>query len=197
MRKKEIGTKHQRKLQKYSTNFNEIFTFFLKSYRKGLLTFCGSDVDVKFDIDGPEGKNTFRMFDNGYYKGGKEMVSCHPNIVRAVIIGKKKMSLSRKGKYVGKNNPFFGKKHSKESIKKQIEKRKGSKRSEEFKLNRTGGKSHTAKPVYCYNSKGEFIKKYDCARDTSIDGFDWNSVSKVCRGIRKTHKNHVFSFKSL
>lgn len=93
MRKKEIGTKHQRKLQKYSTNFNEIFTFFLNSYRKGLLTFCGSDVDVKFDIDGPEGKNTFRMFDNGYYKGGKEITSCHPNIVRAVIIGKKSWGL--------------------------------------------------------------------------------------------------------
>lgn len=57
-----------------------------------MLTFCGSEVHVKFDVDGPEGKNTFRMFDNGYYKD-KEITTRHSNIVRAVIIGKKSWGL--------------------------------------------------------------------------------------------------------
>jgi hypothetical protein len=58
-----------------------------------LLSFCGSQVDVIHDVEGPEGKNTFRMFDNGYYKGGKDITTRHPNIVRAVIIGKKSWGL--------------------------------------------------------------------------------------------------------
>lgn len=93
LRKQEIGSKHQRKLQKYSDNFNEIFTFFLQSYRKGLLTFCGAIVNVDFDLDGPEGKHTFRKYDNGDYQMGKPIVSCHPNIVKAVIVGKKSWGL--------------------------------------------------------------------------------------------------------
>lgn len=93
MRKQEIGSKHQRKLQRYSDNFNEIFTFFLQSYRKGLLTFCGAIVNVDFDINGPEGKYTFRKYDNGDYKLGKPIETCHPNIVKAVIVGKKSWGL--------------------------------------------------------------------------------------------------------
>lgn len=69
-----------------------MFSFFLNSYRKGLLTFCGSRVEVKFDINGPEAKNTFRKFDNGDYKM-KEISSRHSNVVRAVIIGKKAWGL--------------------------------------------------------------------------------------------------------
>lgn len=33
------------------------------------------------------------MFDNGYYKGGKDIITCHPNIVRSVLIGKKSWGL--------------------------------------------------------------------------------------------------------
>ncbi len=33
------------------------------------------------------------MFDNGYYKDGKDIATRHPNIVRAVIIGKKSWGL--------------------------------------------------------------------------------------------------------
>lgn len=92
LRKQETGGRHDRKLTKYSQNFNEIFNFFLHSYRKGLLTFCGSRVTVEHDINGPEAKNTFRKFDNGDYKQ-KDIISRHPNIVKAVIIGKKAWGL--------------------------------------------------------------------------------------------------------
>ena len=92
LRKQEIGSKHDRKLTRYSDSFNEIFTFFLSSYRKGSLTFCGSHVRVEFNIDSGEAKNTFRKFDNGDFKG-KDIVSRHPNIVKGVIIGKKAWGL--------------------------------------------------------------------------------------------------------
>jgi hypothetical protein len=88
-----MGNRLDRKLSKYSDNFNEIFNFFLKSYRKGLLTFCGSIVNVEFDVNESEGKNTFRKFDNGQYSGGKPIVTRHPNIVKAVIVGKKSFGL--------------------------------------------------------------------------------------------------------
>jgi hypothetical protein len=34
-------------------------------------------------------KEGFRLYDDGYFKGGKTIKSCHPNMLRAVIIGKK------------------------------------------------------------------------------------------------------------
>lgn len=53
--KKEQGLlkdRHRRRLEKFSGNFNEIFFFFLRSFRKGLLTFAGTNVDVYFDKNG-------------------------------------------------------------------------------------------------------------------------------------------------
>ena len=79
-------------MKKYSQSFSEIFTFFLQSYRKGILTFCGSSVDVIFNVSEIEGKNTFRKFDNGYYNS-QPIITRHPNIVRGVIIGKKSWGL--------------------------------------------------------------------------------------------------------
>ncbi len=46
---------------------------------------------------------------------------------------RKKMSKAKKGKMLGKDNPFFGKKHSKETIAKMIKSREGYKHSEETK----------------------------------------------------------------
>lgn len=91
-RKRLIGSRKERKLQKYSDNFNKIFTFFLKSYRSGILTFCGVDVSVDYDPDGFDGKYTFRQFDNGFFNNNK-LVSQHPNITKGVIVGKKSWGL--------------------------------------------------------------------------------------------------------
>lgn len=78
--------------KKYTDNFNIIFSFFLKSYRCGILTFCGSDVLVNFDINSEEGKFVFRSFENGEYKVTTPTTR-HPNIVKGVIIGKKSWGL--------------------------------------------------------------------------------------------------------
>lgn len=110
---------------------------------------------------------------------------------------KLKMSLSRKGKYLGESNPLFGRKMSPEVVEKLRLKRIGQKRSNEFKKNREGEKNANSKPVYCYTLDMTFVKEYKCARYVVEDGFDWNMVSKVCRGVHKTHKGYVFLFKKL
>lgn len=58
------------------------------SYRKDIITFCGSDVQVEFDINGVSGKEGFRMFEDGHFKN-KVIKSRHPNILKIVLIGKK------------------------------------------------------------------------------------------------------------
>jgi len=90
--KKTKGTRNHRKLQKYSEKFNEIFNFFLKSYRSRILTFCGYDVKVEFDINSDNGKFGFRRFENGEIKI-HNLKSCHPNILKGVIVGKKSWGL--------------------------------------------------------------------------------------------------------
>jgi hypothetical protein len=70
-----------------------MFNFYLHVYRTGvyrtgLITFCGVNVEVDFDIDGSDGKFGFREYDNGRFKH-MNPISRHPNILRSVIIGKK------------------------------------------------------------------------------------------------------------
>lgn len=69
-----------------------MFNFFLTSYRKGLLTFCGEDINVEFDINGDDGKISFMKFENGEFKTNK-ILSRHPNIIKGVIVGKKSWGL--------------------------------------------------------------------------------------------------------
>ena len=96
------GTRNERKLRKYSENFNKMFLFFLMSHRKGLLTFSGSeDFKVKLDLNAVDSKECFRKFDNGQYsvkhKNGKKSIkdipTRHPNILYSVIKGKKSWGL--------------------------------------------------------------------------------------------------------
>lgn len=91
-RKQISGSRKQKHLRKYSDNFNKMFMFFLKSYRSGILTFCGSKVDVEFDINGEEGKFCFRKFENGEMNM-YNLKSRHPNILKGVVTGKKSWGL--------------------------------------------------------------------------------------------------------
>ena len=69
-----------------------MFTFFLKSYRSGLLDFCGSTVEVHPDPNGQDSKISFKLFENGLMKLDK-LSSCHPNTLKGVIVGKKSWGL--------------------------------------------------------------------------------------------------------
>lgn len=65
-----------------------MFDFYLSVYRSGIITFCGVEVNVDFDVNGSDGKFGFREYDNGRFKNTTPK-SRHPNILKAVIIGKK------------------------------------------------------------------------------------------------------------
>ena len=69
-----------------------MFTFFLKSYRSGLLNFCGSIIEVNSDPNGEDSKVSFKLFENGLMKLDK-LSSCHPNTLKGVIVGKKSWGL--------------------------------------------------------------------------------------------------------
>ena len=89
-------TREEKRRKNYSESFNEIFSFFLKSYRCGILDFCGSEVLTQYDKQGQESKFCFKSFDNGVYS--KEQIyqgikTKHPNILKGVIIGKKSWGL--------------------------------------------------------------------------------------------------------
>ena len=68
------------------------------SYRSGLLDFCGTEVKIRFDIDEPDGKVCFMNFENGMYSKEEVfngIITCHPNVFKGVIIGKKSWGLWR------------------------------------------------------------------------------------------------------
>jgi hypothetical protein len=70
-----------------------MFTFFLQSYRTGILNFSGSIIDVEFELDGDEGKYCFRKIENGEIKRNHVIKTRHPNIVYSVITGKRSWGL--------------------------------------------------------------------------------------------------------
>ncbi len=87
--KRKAGSRNDRKLKKYSEKFNKMFDFYLSVYRSGLITFCGVGIaDITSDPNGVEGKYAFREYDNGRYVDLIPPMR-HPNIFKAVLIGKK------------------------------------------------------------------------------------------------------------
>jgi len=70
-----------------------MFTFFLKSYRDGILKFSGSIVETEFDVNGDEGKYCFRKIENGEIKRNEIIKTRHPNVVKAVVSGKRSFGL--------------------------------------------------------------------------------------------------------
>lgn len=65
-----------------------MFEFYLKVYRTGIITFCGDKITIDFDVNGSDAKFGFREFDNGRFKGINP-ITRHPNILKAIILGKK------------------------------------------------------------------------------------------------------------
>ena len=110
---------------------------------------------------------------------------------------KKLMSEWRKLNTNGEKNGFFGKKHTEETKKKLSYKSSLRRWSEEFKENRRGIKNPNCKKVYQYDLEGNFIREYEFGKQTKEFGFNPNIVSKVCRGINKTHMGYIFSFEKI
>lgn len=83
---------------------------------------------------------------------------------------KQKMSASKNGIYMGENNPFYGKHHSKEQTEKWSKTRKYS-------------GTWTARKVICIET-GEV---FDCMQ-RAADKYNLKAthIGRVCRGVRKT-----------
>lgn len=60
-----------------------------------MLDFCGCDVIVHSDPNGPDSKECFKMFENGQMKI-HNLVSSEPDILKGVIVGKKSWGLHMK-----------------------------------------------------------------------------------------------------
>ena len=91
---KKIGTRKESHLKKFTPKFIEMFTFFVKINRNDFLSFCGSDTKIIYDPNGDNAMFVFRKYDNGFYKN-KEITTCHPNLLRYAICGKKAWGLWR------------------------------------------------------------------------------------------------------
>lgn len=85
-------SRHARKLTRYTPVFEEMFKFFLDSYRGGLLNFAGVDVNTVQKYDGYSAKEAFKRYDTGDFNE-ETPASRQSNILRSVIIAKKSFGL--------------------------------------------------------------------------------------------------------
>lgn len=89
-----LSRKERRRIRRSNyASFLELFNFFLKSYRNGIIDFSGSyPIKVRFDKSAKDAKFCFTAYNNGEYSNKnleKGIKTKHPNILRAVIEGKK------------------------------------------------------------------------------------------------------------
>jgi len=121
-----------------------------------------------------EAKESFRFTNlgNQYGKGKKKIISEEQ---------KKKHSLLMKGRYCGDKNPFYNKKHSKESIDKIIKSREGINKD---KIWNYGGKKIVLK-------NNEIVGVFDSSQEVAIFiGCSHSNVRHVLSGKQKTAKGY-------
>lgn len=71
-----------------------MFKFFYLVNRSGIIDFCGTTTNqIVFDLNGLDCRECFRLHEDGFYKGGKPIITKHPNILKSVLIGKKGLGL--------------------------------------------------------------------------------------------------------
>lgn len=95
---------------------------------------------------------------------------------------KKKMSISKSKIYTGKNNPFYGKKHSDESKQKMSSQRKGLLHLDKEQIDKLRASHHTV----CVKNveTGEVFKSIkDASEKYAVQS---THITRVCKGRRKT-----------
>jgi hypothetical protein len=78
---------------KHSKGFLFVFNFFLKGYRKDILTFPGSIINTSYNKNGKDALDCFKAFDNGLYKNLYSYPTSQPNVLKAIITAKKAWGL--------------------------------------------------------------------------------------------------------
>ena len=102
---------------------------------------------------------------------------------------KERLSKKLKGKFIGENNPMYGKHHTEETKKEMSETRKGKKFTEEHKKKiseaQKGKKNHNSKKVRCIET-GQI---FDCISDANEymgKSRKCMSICHCCKGRSKT-----------
>lgn len=94
---------------------------------------------------------------------------------------KEKISNSRIGKYKGKENPFFGRKHS-EDVRRHLSEL---------------AKNRGCVPILQYSKTGDFIKEWTCASFAGKTlGISPSGITACCRLKRKTAGGYVWKYKN-
>ena len=84
---------------------------------------------------------------------------------------KQKLSDAKKGKFKGKDNPFFNKKHTEET---------------KEKLRKTNGN-----PIICIETDEEFQSINQCAKKMNLDR---KAIERVLKGVYKQTKGYTFKY---
>jgi hypothetical protein len=93
--KSGLNRKEKRRIRRSNYDgFLELFRFFLQGYRYEIIDFCGSPpIKVIHDAKAYDAKFCFTAYNNGEYSAEdlqtKGIKTKHPNILQAVITGKK------------------------------------------------------------------------------------------------------------
>lgn len=105
----------------------------------------------------------------------------------------KKISNSRKGKLKGEDNPFYGKHHTEEVKQKLRELRIGHTLSEETRKKIT--EKNKKKVAQIDLNTNKTIKIYDSIKEAAEElNLDRGSISKCCNELRKTVGGYVWRF---
>lgn len=103
-------------------------------------------------------------------------------------------------KFSGEGNPFYGKKHTKETIQFFSENAKIRNKKEGRVVPKWGaekGRLKVIKSVISYDSNGNFYKEYESVTNASKDlGLPTSSVSASCRGAQTNSGGYIFKFKT-
>lgn len=98
----------------------------------------------------------------------------------------RKIGLSRKGKYCGELNPFYGKKHSQETKEKMSKALKGK---------QTSSKNPNAKKVVQLSKQGKYIATWECITDASRQvGANATDIVNCCKGKQNTTNDYIWVY---
>lgn len=95
---------------------------------------------------------------------------------------KKKMSLSRKGTNIGKNNPFYGKKHTKETL---------------LLISSKIDYTLRYKKILQFNMNGDFIKEFDSLKDAKkeLNITSCGGLGIALRNFNRSYKGFRWKYK--
>lgn len=114
-----------------------------------------------------------------------------------------KMKNTKKGKLIGKENPFYGKTHTLETRRKMSERFKNNKycvgrfmSKETREKIGNANRWHRIKPINCYDLNNNFIKKYPSVGEAKrqLNVKSESLIAQCARGTRKTAYGYKWKY---